>query len=211
MLPLCLLLAPVAYGAEAPTDNTSDQPQVVIEATKMNMEKLRQEVLNLEYRFYQRYNSLNAVRKYDVDCAKEAATGWRIRRMQCRPRFQSNAQTEEAHELMIALGASPNPTASGTVLTNNPLAVPPPVSPGSHTPATVAIETERPGFKKNMSEVVNRSPELEKMLEAHAAAWRQYTDVYRKLNGSDPVADTNFPEPAGTSPPAPADDDEEEQ
>jgi hypothetical protein len=120
---------------------------------------------------------LNTKREFAVNCANEASVGSRFTHSECKPVFQSEAETAEVYELVFSMQRAILPMGKGEGES---------IISGA-TPATVAIEASRPGFKKNMIDVTRRSPDLIKLLEEHAALVRRYEDTYRILNGRKPV------------------------
>lgn len=176
-------LAPLAYSEEPPMD------QVVVEATRTNLNKLAKEVRQSEKRFYKRYNELNKVRDYAIKCSTEATTGTRFTRTDCQPVFESKAEEAEARQFLVAFGGGEQITGPGGI-TGPPHMYepdpPPMVGTGSVGPAAATIAARRPGFKQHMMDVTTQNPELVKMAEEHAALWKRYEAMYRKLNGAGP-------------------------
>jgi len=161
-----LLLAPYAPMAadQAPVD------EVVVEATRATLVKLAKEVRLAEVRFYERYNQLNTVRDYAVNCSEEATTGTRFTLGYCRPVFQSKSTGTEGQsfaQIVGQVGATGTPSA----------------------PASMTIAAARPGFQKNMIEVTRKNPDLTQLLNEYGERLKQYEDVYRKVNGAPPPGD----------------------
>src|SRR5262249_24362699 len=96
-----LLLTPLAHAADNP------EQEVVVAATRANLIKLGKEVQLAEYRFYKRYNDLNTVRKYIIDCTIHARTGSHFESKYCEPRYQTQLEAEEAQQFyrMLMQGA----------------------------------------------------------------------------------------------------------
>jgi hypothetical protein len=216
---LCLVFAPLAYAAEAPVD------QVVVEADRASLVKLAREVQLAEQRFYARYNEINTRKKYAVRCYEEAATGTRFKQKYCKPVYETEAQATQGREFILALGqgASAGSTSGGAVASSGVMgaggasggggvgagsglstgaqatssAGNAPSIGGTTTEAFVDIDSGRPGFQKNVMEVVSKSPELTKLLKEHAEARQRYDEMYRRVNGRGSEADTAA---AGTAP-----------
>src|SRR5689334_18571328 len=131
----CTLIAVLAQAAvQADESPAQPQEQVIVEATRTNLSKLAKEVVLAEQRFYQRYNDLNTVRKYAVNCYNEATTSTHFKRLYCQPVYESEAQAEEAREFLVALGAGSSASAGGA--DNSPGAAPmKAVASGSMNPA----------------------------------------------------------------------------
>ncbi len=198
-----LLFAPLAQGAETTPPGTEQPPldQVTVEATRINVGKLAKEVQDSEYRFYKRYNQLNKNKDYAINCITEANTGSRFQKTDCQPVFKTNAERKEAQQFIEGFGFGDQVTGTpggvgGPVHVNAPTP-PPPAALGSPTSAAMDISAGRPGFSKNMQDVTRASPELTKMAEEHAALWKKYYILYRKLNGASPL-----PEETSAAPPS---------
>ena len=144
--------------------------EVVVEATRATLVKLAKEVRLAEVRFYERYNQLNTVRDYAVNCSEEATTGTRFTLGYCRPVFQSKSTGAEGQsfaQIVGQVGATGTPSA----------------------PASMTIAAARPGFQKNMIEVTRKNPDLTQLLNEYGERLKQYEDVYRKVNGAPPPGD----------------------
>lgn len=208
---LCLVLAPMAYAAEAPVD------QVVVEADRASLVKLARDVQIAEERFYARYNELNTKRKFAVRCSEEASTGTRFKQKSCKPVYETEAQAAQGREFILALGrgASAGSTSGGAVASSGVMGAGGASGGsgigaasglqtgaqatsstgnsanlgGTTTEAFVDIDSGRPDFQKNVMEVASKSPELQKLLKEHAEARQRYDDVYRKVNSRPQQAD----------------------
>lgn len=184
VLVMGLLLTPLAHGAEEPL------PQVKVEASRTNLNKLAKEIQASEKRFYERYNELNKVKDYAIKCTTAASTGTRFTRTDCVPVFQDKAEEEEARQFIRAFGGGDQVSGTpggvtGPVRVNAP---PPPVSAngGGTTQAAQQIAAKRPGFKQHMTEVTNQNPDLARLAQQHAELWSRYFDMYKVLNGAAP-------------------------
>jgi hypothetical protein len=201
---LSLIFAPLAYAADAPVD------QVVVEADRASLVKLAKDVQVAEQRFYARYNEINTKRKYAVRCSEEASTGTRFKQKTCTPVYESEAQAAQGRAFIQALGsgASAGSISGGAVASSGVMGVGGASGGagigagsglqtgaqatsstgnaanigGTTTEAFVDIETGRPDFQKNLMEVASKSPELQKLLKAHAEARQRYDEVYRRVN-----------------------------
>jgi hypothetical protein len=183
-----LLFVSLAQGA--PPAGGPPLEQVIVEATRDTLAKLGKEVQQSEYRFYERYNELNENPDYAIKCSHETSTGTRFRRVACEPVFKSKAEQVEARDFIVAFGGGDH--VSG--MTGAPPG--PPVAGGTFGPATLATAAGRPGFRKNMIEVTTRSPELTRMAQEHAALWKRFYTLYRKVNGAGPLPEEKSPAPA---------------
>lgn len=207
-LTLCLLLAPLAHAAETarPSPETPPMDQVVVQATRANLQKLGNEVVLMEWQFFKRYNDVNKKREYAVYCYNEASTGSRFRKPYCQPLYQTEAQESEARAFLNMLGGGQAAGGLGRG-PGNPLPMIPAGSGGASSggaSARMAIEAGRPAFKDNVRKVVEGSPELQKMLQEHAIAWRRYADMWEQLNGRALPEDKPVPGDKDALPDTPA-------
>ena len=70
-----------------------------------------------------------------------------------------------------------------------------PISGGGTTAAFIDIDNTRPDFQKNVVDVVNKHPELVKLLQEHDAARQRYESLYRQLNGPKEAKTDSAPPP----------------
>jgi hypothetical protein len=177
---LFLLLAPLAQGAEVILD------EAVVEATRAKLTEMRQEMIRLEDRFYERYNELNGNDDFDIHCALETRPGTRLKGRHCRPVFEAGAVETEARDYLQQLPSVNDPT---------PKPEAPPV------PAIMAIEARRPDFRKNMVELTRKDRELFRLLRERDKVARKYEATRRKVFGMKPPPDEQEePAAAATAP-----------
>lgn len=163
-----LVMAGLATAAdEIPLD------EVLVQGLRAQLRELRREAVELEERFYARYNELNTVRDFDVHCHADARTGTLLKGRICRAVYESKAFAEEGREafqyrqfiLEQVKAGRPDPMPPGP---------PPP-------PAVMSIEVRRPAFQQNMREVVARDEELIRLLHDRTEAVKQYDALRRQL------------------------------
>jgi hypothetical protein len=159
---LLLLLAVVsAHCSAAAPSPTADLDEVTVNGERVKIEAMRKQIVQLEDRFYDRYNELNTVDDFDIHCIEEAKTGTRFIKRSCRAVYQEAALAEEGQAAFRILqrfrGPGPAVADSG-----------PPV------PATVTIERRLPDYKKNLEEVARRDPELTRLLEERGKLIERY-------------------------------------
>ena len=159
----CLLLAPLAHGADPPAD------EIVVEATRTNLTRLGEQVIMAQRKVYTEYNKLNTVRDYAIACEKQNNYNSRFTKTLCQPVFKTNAEARDAQVFMLSITG----TMGGA-----------PMGAGQ---AHALIEQAKPGYQKNMVKIASESPEMQKLLVEHAKLLKQYNDMYYKLNG-DPKA-----------------------
>jgi hypothetical protein len=182
---LCLLLVSLARGASATaaTDKGDSLDEVVVEATRSQLDHIRQEMVLVEDRFYERYNELNTKHDFDTHCHIEARIGTNTKRRYCRALYQERAQQREGHDYAEALKDMTQDPPQPWV---------PPTTP------TIMIEARRKDYQNNIREVVKRNPELVDMLRERYELGLRYEATRRKVFGLKPAT-----EPEATNPPAP--------
>jgi hypothetical protein len=206
---LCLLIASITFAATAEAAEPAPAlEQVIVEGKRKDLVKLAKDVLLAEQRFYQRYNELNKVAKYQVNCYNEAQTGSRFKRQYCQPVYETEADRTEARDFMLALGrgtpagsvsagmvggvmamggsSGPGGSAAATT-TGDSGGTAPPAASGGTVAAFVEVESGRPGFQKNVREVTLQHPDLAKLLQEHTAAVERYEALFRKVNSDAPA------------------------
>jgi hypothetical protein len=174
---LLLLVIPQAQGAAlpVPTDQKDSLDTVVVEGRLHQLEALRNEMVLVEDRFYERYNALNPVRDFDTHCYVESRTGTRTKSRYCRAVYQEKAFEREGQDHSEAMKTMMN---QGSDLGPMPW-VPP-------TPSTVVIEARRKEYQQNIRNVVNRNPELVEMLRERYELGQRYEATRRKLFEAKP-------------------------
>jgi hypothetical protein len=169
---LCLLLAPLAQGD--PLD------EVVVKGKRSQLDLIRNEMVLVEDRFYERYNELNTNHDFDTHCHIEARIGTNTKRRYCRAVYQERAQEREGQDYAEALknmnSEPPQPW------------VPP-------APPAIMIEARRKDYQNNIRNVVKRNPELVEMLKERYELGQRYEAMQRKIFGSR-AKDEDKSEPA---------------
>jgi hypothetical protein len=172
-----LVMAGMAAAACSPSMGADEGPldEVLVKGRSGQLSALRREAVELEERFYDRYNELNPVDDFDVHCYTDARIGTLIKGRICRAVYESKALADEGREAFqfrqfileqVKLGA-PDPIAMG----------------GPPSPAVMLIEARRPAFQKNMREVVGHDEQLIKLLHDRSEALRQYDTLRQQLFG----------------------------
>ena len=172
-----IALALLAQGvlAAAPTEREPGLDSVLVEGNRTTLEQLRQEMIRIEDRFYERYNELNIRHDFDVHCVVEAPIGTRFKSRYCRAVFVSNALQEEGREDTLYHQRIHTTPGGETVVIGGP----PP-------PAIQAIEMRRPEFRDNLRDVVRQNPELLRLLRERYALAERYEAVRRAKSGAKP-------------------------
>jgi hypothetical protein len=147
------LVGVLAQGADAPLpaapaqapENVQQLDEVVILGKKLY--QLRQDVVKAEDRFYAAYNELNTDNDYDIKCEQTTTAGTRLKSRQCKPVFFAEAEAAEARSMLT----------------------------GEYAPPAQLVALERADeYRKKALEVINRSPELRKLVRERDALERGY-------------------------------------
>lgn len=172
-----LLMAGLAAATCSPAVGADESPlgEVIVQGTRGQLSKLRREAVELEERFYVRYNELNPIDDFDVHCYTDARIGTLLKGRICRAVYESEALAEEGREayqfrqfiLEQVKSGAPDPIAMG----------------GPPSPAVMLIEARRPAFRKNMREVVVHDEQLIKLLHDRSEALRRYDALRQQLYG----------------------------
>jgi hypothetical protein len=161
------LAQPLCAAVATPREQVLDE--AVVQATRLQLRQMRMQMVELEDRFHERYNALNGRDDYDIHCAEETTAGTRMQRRHCRPVFEARAIETEAIDYFLMLQKTTNPGA--------PM---PAGSIGPPEPAIVAIEAQRPDFRRNMIAVTTSNPELLDLLKERDKLAKRYEAAKRK-------------------------------
>lgn len=159
LLPLLCVAACAPGLAAAPADPALDE--VTVTGERVKIEALRREIVQLEDRFYDRYNVLNTIDDFDIHCIEEAKTGTRFIKRSCRAVYQERAFAEEGQAAFKVLQRF---REKGPAVADG----------GPPVPASVTIERRLPEYKKNLEAVTRSDPELARLLEERARLIEKY-------------------------------------
>jgi hypothetical protein len=171
---VALLIAvpfPTALAAADGDDGPLDE--LVVRGLRTRLSELRREVVELEERFYSRYNELNEIDDFDVHCGEEAPTGTLIVKRACEPVYASNAIRQEAVGGLQARQFIQEQFTNGS---KNPISM-----GGPPVQAVTAIEIRRADFQANLKRVVTRDRALAELLRQRTEALQRYDAVRRQL------------------------------
>jgi len=152
-------LAPT-WGAEtaSPTVATAEiTDEVIVRGTPLW--ELRENVIKAEDRFYARYNELNKVDDFDVECRWDAPTGTRIKYRGCLTRLAARAAQGYASDYVYFL------QGSGPMPANDP---------------HMALLDRYADYKENVLYLLKMNPDLRRLVQERAAAVKRYNDERRK-------------------------------
>ncbi len=177
-------MLPMAQGARAAAQSNDELPldTVVVEGNRSELDHLRQEMVLVEDKFYERYNQLNPNHDFDTHCQTEARVTTRIMRRYCRAVYQEKAQGREGQDHAEAMkkminGYGPDQPAPW---------VPPP-------PAEIAIDARRKEYQQNIRDVVKHHPELVEMLRERYELGQRYEATRHKIWGKKPPVEAAEP------------------
>jgi hypothetical protein len=119
--------------------------EVVVLGKKLS--QMRQEIRELEVRFDSKYNELNTIPDFNVQCVEEAPTGSRFLRHVCKPEYVARAELQEATDFV---GGRPI------------------------VPAQLVTAMRREEYRKHMIEVVASNPDLLRLLKERRALQQRY-------------------------------------
>lgn len=176
---LYLLLLAQGASAAVPNAGEASLDEVVVEG-KRQLSELRDQIVALEERFYQRYNELNLNHDFDVRCFQDAPTGTRLKRRSCRVAYQEDALMTAGQEALAFLQHLDVPGG------------PPPPEP-----ASMAIQSGQKDFQTNLVETIRRNPELVGLLLEHARLAKDYEAVRRRAFGLKPEKEKTAPAASG--------------
>lgn len=163
------LLLAVLFCAHLPgAEDTQQLDEVVVEATRARLVAMRDELVRLEDRFYERYNELNTVKDFDVHCHQEARIGTRLERRYCRAVYEDKALGAEAQDYYLF---------------QMRLMQDPPIAGGPPPPALMATEARKNDFRRNMVKVTGMHPELLDILRERAEVAELYEAARRQIFG----------------------------
>ncbi len=153
---LCLLFAPLAILV---SQLACAEDEVTIKSEREKLHALKAEVYKLEDQFFSAYNKLNDVPGYEVRCSWENSGMYKVHA--CRPAIQEWAEREAALGLIVNQGATGGGTAAS---------------------AANALRLRTPAYQKHLVELVEKNPQLLKVLEQRAEAQKNYDQLWTKMH-----------------------------
>ena len=201
LLYLLLLLPIFPAGGALAANGAQAEPldPVIVKGKRGGLAEMRQEMVQLEERFFARYNELNTRDEFDTHCHQEARLGTRFERRYCRAVFEAEAFEKEARDFALFAQRSTSPDGSPVMLASPEGRRLPPVWGGPPAPAIMDMEPLRKEYRANMVSVVSKHPELIEMARQRSEMEAQYEDARRKAFGLKPVRGNSVP---ATSAPA---------
>jgi hypothetical protein len=166
-----LAAASLCPAAQAPTPpasprtvtaSSTETEEILVRGTRLY--ELRAAIIAAEERFYARYNELNKVDDFDIQCTVAAPTGSRLKQRTCQTKLQARAQQEQGREFLQMVQ---DQAAGGTG------GMPPSTDPDS------AFLARYQDYKENVLYLLKMNPELRRLVREREEAEKRY-DTQRK-------------------------------
>jgi len=140
-----LCLQPARSATAAAANPSSELPEVVVESKRLS--RMRQEIIQVENRFFALFNDLNTEDDFDVHCRHNTPTGTRIQQRVCLVQFYEEAQAEWARAQLT----------------------------GDYAPPAELVALERgPEYKRRALAVINAHPELRRLVKERDALEKKF-------------------------------------
>lgn len=166
---------------------TAAQPEVTDEVLVRGtrLKDLKTAIAKAEDRFYVRYNELNKVDKYDVECRMDVHTGQRIPQRRCYAKLQLEAMAQHGQEVLEMFrqqaaasehvaGQNDNPGAAGMTGRGRP----------PNTDPVAIWLAHYDDYRDNLLFLLKMNPELRDLAQAGEDAKSRYEAEYkRRLKG----------------------------
>jgi hypothetical protein len=154
----------LAAADPKPVSPGENLDELVIRAKRLKLREMRAQIVEVENRFYAKYNELNTNDDYDIHCREYAATGSISKDRVCRASFEERLDIHYARDVMRMMDGV------GTV--------PPPQAPDRELLEKYAL------LRKHALKVINANPELRRMVREREALDKAYNEEQRiRLNG----------------------------
>jgi hypothetical protein len=164
----------------AATENTDE---VLVRGTRLK--GLKAAIIEAENRFYARYNELNKVDDYDIDCSKNAHTGSRVAQRHCFTKLQTQAMAQHAREVVEMFQQHPKPLdiMPGQSQTDFPAGMTATARPPNTDPVAVWL-SRFDDYRDNMLYLLKMNPDLRRLAREREEAEARYDAEYkRRLKG----------------------------
>jgi len=175
-----VLIAVACLMAQLCGAESEDIDEVLVNG--MRLSELRAAIVAAEDRFYARYNELNKVDDFDIDCATDAHTGTRIGRRRCFTKLQRDAMAQNGIEVLEMFQQQRMPV--------DPMSGPPgsagmtAVGRPPNTDPQVVWLAHYDEYRNNMLKLLRGNADLRRMAREAARAQQRYDEQYkRRLKG----------------------------
>jgi hypothetical protein len=146
----------------ATATSSTEMDEVVVRGT--HLWELRAAIEEAENRFYRRYNELNKVDDFDIECTVEAPTGTQVKRRSCVTKLQQKVQAEYARDYIYMLQRLSDEL---------------PASLPDSDPNSV-MQMRYQEYKENVLYLLKTNPELRQLVYQRDAAEKRYNNERRK-------------------------------
>lgn len=148
-----MILLPTLGAAAVSTQQSSEDVLDEVTVPGTPLYKMRMQMVELEKRFYSRYNELNRNNDFDVDCRSETPLGSHIRHRICKVAYYEKAEAEYAQAIL-----------GGWV-----------------APEPVLVEMERRGeYRQNVLKVINGDQTLLRLARERDELTKRYEKEYAR-------------------------------
>lgn len=162
---ISLQVCVAAEPAREPSSSASEATEEVL-VQGARLRELQEAIVEAEDRFYARYNDLNKVDKYDVECVNDAHTGTRLKHRRCFTKLQLEARSLNGIETLQMRqeqeGATPHPGR-----------------PPNTNPEGIWL-SHYDEYRDNMLYLLKMNPELRRMAAEGEAAQKRYDKEYKR-------------------------------
>jgi len=159
--------------AAQPSSDTGRTPldvtdEVLVRGTRLR--ELKAAIVEAEDRFYARYNELNKVDKFDVECMQDAHTGTKLKQRRCFAKLQLEAKSLNGIETLQMRQEQEGPT-------------PHPGRPPNTNPEGIWL-AHYDEYRENMLYLLKMNPDLRRLAREGEDAQKRYDREHkRRLKG----------------------------
>jgi hypothetical protein len=169
---LCAAAQPAAKSTTTPSEVLDE---VLVRGKRLN--ELKAAIVVAEDRFYARYNELNKVDIFDIECAVDAPIGTKIPQRLCLTKLQLNARSDHGREYLQNLQETTKhaPGKGGGSL-----------APGKppDTDPDVVWSARYDEYRNNMLDLLKQNRDLQRLAREGEDARKRYNAEYkRRLKG----------------------------
>jgi hypothetical protein len=132
--------------------------------------KVRNEMTKAEKQYIDLYNKLNEVEEFDISCTENRATGTTFVNRVCQPRYLTRAKEKSATERMQAAVAAGESTGQANSRG-------PDVGAASVGGGATVVMDKNEAFRKNLLEVLQKSPELQELARKRDELQARYREL----------------------------------
>jgi hypothetical protein len=185
MVAVACVSAPWSDAAQPTRDINAAPPdltdEVLVRGTRLR--ELRAAIVEAEERFYSRYNDVNKVDDFDIECAEDAHTGTKIPHRRCFTRLQLEAMAQQGMETLQMFQQQAAHMASGNAEQAPSAGMSAVGRPPNTDPQAVWL-AHYDEYRDNFLYLLKTHPDLRRMARAAERAQQRYDREYkRRLKG----------------------------